>query len=938
MKTPDFGKSGLPVLLVVFVLPFIVIFSLLLREINTNVHATRQRISGLEYEQPLMKLLQHVLQYRNAANARLSAAGVSDRSLAELRLSIDRDIGDVDRVDGEHGAALRTTAKWAKLKARWAAIKRRSQNVQPQEFTRLFDPRESQVTAFVHDPAPNATSLTSLIADVSDVSGLVLESQLDTHYLIDTGITRLPTVAMEIANVSDVGQLILARGSQSITNEEIRELSLRVGTIKRVQSTLGRRMEVAVGYNPGLRRDLAAFRSAQSTAQDLVDLTTAQFIDAFIISIPPQRFHGASRAALDAQFDFYDTLSSDARALMLAQLAGWQGKRRFVVVFAALVLMTTVSGFALFYRSLSARQQAEASLRDTEELNRLIVENALDAVIGMDDRGRITEWNPRAAAIFGWSSEEAVGRPLSDTIVPLRYRAAHEQGLERFKETGQGRVFNQRLELAGLHHDGHEFPIELIISLVRGGGKCLFSAFVSDITERKRAEEQLQQSALFDALTGLPNRTLFMDRLSHVFKRAMRNPESRFAVLFIDLDHFKVVNDSMGHTVGDQLLVAVARRLETCLRPTDTVARLGGDEFTVLLEDTEDAEGLSVAIHVAERIQQTLAQPFTLNERPVFIAASIGIAGGQPNLADLADEAVHDGLEALLRDADTAMYRAKASGRAGYAIFDTAMHEQAVARLHLEADLRQALERREFELHYQPVMRLEDRRVVGFEALVRWRHPERGLISPALFIPVAEETALVVQIDRWVLRAACEQLAAWQKAFPTDPPLTMSVNLSGRNFARPDLIEHVAAVLRETETQPFSVKLEITESAIVDNPQSAASSLQQLQATGAGLSLDDFGTGYSSLSYLHRFPFNTLKIDRSFVWDMSHSDAGEIVRTIVLLAHNLNLDVVAEGIETEEQAARLALLNCEYGQGFLFSKPLDGPAAQALLSTVSVAV
>jgi diguanylate cyclase (GGDEF)-like protein len=484
----------------------------------------------------------------------------------------------------------------------------------------------------------------------------------------------------------------------------------------------------------------------------------------------------------------------------------------------------------------------------------------------------------------------------------------------------------QQLEIEALHHDGHEFPIDLKISLVEGGRKHLFSAFISDITERKRIQEQLRRNAFFDGLTGLPNRNLFMDRLSSLIMRTKRDLSVCATVLFIDLDHFKVINDSLGHTIGDELLVAVARRLETCLRAGDTVARLGGDEFTILLEDTRD---FAAATHIAERVQQVLAAPFTLNNRLVFISTSIGIAAGGCFTDN--GEGRADDPEAVLRDADIAMYRAKAQGRAGYAVFDKAMHEQAMARLHLEADLRQALDQQKFELHYQPIVRLSDRCITGFEALVRWHHPVHGLVSPGEFIPLAEETGLIIRLDQWVLGEACRQLAAWQKEFVANPPLSVSVNLSGRHFGHPDLIENITGVLHESCIPPSTLKLEVTESAIIDNPQSAASLLHQLQIAGVQLSLDDFGTGYSSLSYLHRFPFNTLKIDRSFVKEMNNKGAGEIVRTIVSMAHNLGLDTIAEGIETEDQEVQLTALGCEYGQGFFLAKPLDKVASQSFL-------
>jgi diguanylate cyclase (GGDEF)-like protein len=444
---------------------------------------------------------------------------------------------------------------------------------------------------------------------------------------------------------------------------------------------------------------------------------------------------------------------------------------------------------------------------------------------------------------------------------------------------------------------------------------------IQDITDRKRAEERLLYDAFHDALTGLPNRALFIDHLKLSVERAKRRKDRQFAVLFLDFDRFKIINDSLGHMVGDQLLVGIARRLEACLRPGDTVARLGGDEFTVLLEDLNDTRE---AIEVAERLQQTLSLPFNLKGSEVFTTVSIGIA-----LSTIG----YEHAEEVLRDADTAMYRAKLNGKARHELFDKAMHASAMTLLQLETDLRRAIERKEFVLHYQPIVALETGVIRGFEALVRWQHPERGFISPIDFIPIAEETGLIIPIGQWVLEEACRQIRKWQDQFPQHPPLQISVNLSGKQFTQANLIEQISRLLRETEIDPHTLKLEITESMMMENIDTAINMLEQLRRLGIELSMDDFGTGYSSLSYLHRFPISTLKIDRSFVSRMtSNNENAEIVRTIVMLARNLDMNIVAEGVETEGQLAQLKSLECEYGQGYFFSKPVAAEGAARLLS------
>ncbi len=435
----------------------------------------------------------------------------------------------------------------------------------------------------------------------------------------------------------------------------------------------------------------------------------------------------------------------------------------------------------------------------------------------------------------------------------------------------------------------------------------------------EESKEHFRHAAFHDALTGLPNRSLLIDHLNLAIERSKVQRDHLFAVLFIDLDRFKNINDSLGHNTGDQLLVAIASRIGDCLRPTDTIARLGGDEFAILLDGLED---WTIATSVADRVQSELLKPFRLNGHEVYISASIGIRLS----ADGRDDA-----ENMLRDADTAMYRAKDNGKARHELFHSSMHTRAVALLKLENDLRRAIERKEFFVQYQPIVSLETEVLVGFEALVRWNHPERGLVSPDEFISLAEETGLVTEIGFWVLREACRQLHNWQTALGRES-LTMSVNLSGKQLTQTDLIQQIEDILQQTGLNPTWLRLEITESVVMENAELATNTLLQLRKLGVHLSIDDFGTGYSSLSYLHRFPVNTLKIDRSFIGRMAQGDENaEIVRTICTLANNLGMEVVAEGVETRGQLELLRSLHCEYGQGFLFSKPVSAEDATVIV-------
>jgi diguanylate cyclase (GGDEF)-like protein len=438
--------------------------------------------------------------------------------------------------------------------------------------------------------------------------------------------------------------------------------------------------------------------------------------------------------------------------------------------------------------------------------------------------------------------------------------------------------------------------------------------------ELKESHEHFRHAAFHDALTGLPNRSLFIDHLRVALMRARQNPDYLFCVLFLDLDRFKNINDSLGHPSGDELLILVARRLEACIRPTDMVARFGGDEFAILLDAMQDPAD---AARVAEKVQLAISAPFKLHNHEAVTTASIGLALSASTYTEAED---------IVRDADTAMYRAKDNGKARYEIFDTTMHTRAVTRLRMESDLRRALEKQELSVYYQPIVSVASGELYGFEALVRWLHPERGMISPTEFIPLAEETGLILPLGLNVLREACCQLQKWQQQSVSNRGLTISVNLSGKQLTQSDLIEKVAGVVSESGIEPSQLRLEITESVVMENAEAAAITLAKLRGLGVRLSIDDFGTGYSSLSYLNRFPVDTLKIDRSFIARMSQGDENlEVVKTIVTLARNLGMDVVAEGVETEDQLAQLGHLKCEYAQGYLFSKPLDASDAQGFI-------
>jgi len=438
--------------------------------------------------------------------------------------------------------------------------------------------------------------------------------------------------------------------------------------------------------------------------------------------------------------------------------------------------------------------------------------------------------------------------------------------------------------------------------------------------KRKQWEARLVHTAFHDPLTDLPNRLLFLDRLGLCVSRAKRHPDYLFAVLYMDLDRFKMINDSMGHALGDQLLVEVGRRLQTSLRDTDTVSRLGGDEFAVLMDDIRQASDVSRAV---ERVRDQFLLPMNLDGRDVFTTASIGIALSSPG---------YQSAEELLRDADTAMYRAKASGEGRHEVFDKSMHEQAVRLLKIETDLRRAIERKELRLHYQPIMSLHTGLLAGFEALVRWQHPDLGLLSPHEFIPVAEQSKLIIAVTQVVLQEACSQARIWRSQFPPDLHFSISVNVPAKYLTKPDLLQEISALIAENELPPEYLRLEMTESGIMEDPESASQALSRLSELGVKTYIDDFGTGYSSLGYLANLPVHALKIERDFVSRLDVDERNSmIVRSIVALAHNLGLKVIAEGVETPHQLDYLKALKCQFGQGYLFSPPRDSEKAAQFL-------
>ena len=598
---------------------------------------------------------------------------------------------------------------------------------------------------------------------------------------------------------------------------------------------------------------------------------------------------------------------------------------------AALVLLFNI--YTIFQHL--QLQRIRRQLAEREQIFQLITENAADMIAVIDRSGQRLYNSPAYQKILGYGREELAATSSMDQIHPEDRERVREASLKA-SSTGRGEQLEYRIR----HKDGSWRFLESTASAIRSpDGETTGLVIVNrDVTQRKRAEERFAHQSFHDSLTDLPNRSLFLDRLQRSVAVSRRHSDFKFAVLFIDIDEFKVFNDSLGYAAGDNLLVQIAKRLRAGLRDTDSVSRMGlseeaelfagestlarpgADEFTVLIEELHDA---SDAIRVAERIQRRLAAPFDCEGQVIVLSASIGIAFGNNGAMDASD---------LLRDAEIAMYRAKSSGKARCEVFDHAMHAGAIKRLQLETDLRKALELNQFRVYYQPIVSLNSGKIVGFETLSRWQRPE-GLVMPGDFIAVADETGIILPMNRQLLYDACRQLRSWQTQFPSDPPLTVNVNITPKQFAQTDLAAQIGKTLEETGLEACSLNLEITETIAMGDADRSAVVLTELKALGVRLDIDDFGTGYSSLSRLQRFPVDTLKIDRSFVSRMNTDvETGAIVRIIVMLAHGLRLRVVAEGVETQAQADLLRDIGCEFAQGYLYSKPVPAETIEQLLS------
>lgn len=573
------------------------------------------------------------------------------------------------------------------------------------------------------------------------------------------------------------------------------------------------------------------------------------------------------------------------------------------------------------------KHQIDQQLKENQQWLLAVLNSISEGVVATDEQGRIKFINPIAESLTGWTQTEAIGA-LSNDVFRFAHEVTHAP-IENpiLKAIREGNSVQLPESALLLSKQGRETPVADSASPIRKQPGTFQGAVMvfRDVTQQKEMQSQLEYNALHDSLTQLPNRALFFDRLQQAVDRAKRSPEFSFAVMLLDLDRFKVINDTLGHLVGDQLLVALSPRLKGLMRAVDTVARLGGDEFVILIEDVVDP---AITSRTAERIIEVVRQPFLIEGHELFVSVSIGIV-----LSSIPYQNATD----LLRDADIAMYRAKAQGRGGYELFDSTMHQQARQVMQLERGLRAAIEREELRVEYQPIVDLVTHEMVALESLVRWQKPDAGLLSPGQFIPLAEEVGLITAIDQWVLRTACHHLKSWQGIGATStraasPSLQISVNISSKHFVQENFLANFSKILQGTGLKGRYLKLEVTESVFIENVDKAIEIFTQLKQWGIQICLDDFGTGYSSLSYLHRLPIDMVKIDRSFIQQIG-ADAEKlaIVRAITGLCQTLGKPVIAEGIETSTQRQYLLELGCAFGQGYLFSQPLGSDRVQQLL-------
>ncbi len=1013
---------------------------------------------GLAVVRPLIKTMQLVQRHRGLTAALRGGDESVQGSLATTEKEVN---ASFLTLDGQISAHLPSIEEWRHVQTAWTELQRTG----------------ARLTSSQNYVAHTALliRLETLNRNVAVTKSLVFDPDIGTHYLLDTAVVEMPLALEKLSRIRGMGAGILAK--KAISDEQKLQIYGSMAEFQAAREALAFSIEKASENNPEIRGQLAdGLRFFQASLSPLLTQVQSE-IQAERFSISSKEFYTAATAVIDSGYALvHQTLLPTTESLIIARLQQAKMELIYVMTFALSILLVSCYFLAGIYYSTvdsirtladSARKFADGDLTQRvslqtqdeirqvgdsfnvmasgfngmlsarlvdEERLRAIVNSALDAVVQMDSDGKICGWSRQAEVIFGWTNEEAVGMPLHEAIIPQRHREAHKRGLNRFLTSGVGPVLNTRVELEGLHRNGHEFPIELAISATKTSHGFEFNAFVrditsrrraeadlriaaiafeteeaiiitdgkgdtlsvnqsftkttgysaeevvgqspfifksdrndskqfeamwkalgsvnywqgeiwdrrkngeeflewtrvtgvsddsgqisnfvvasSDITERRKSEETIHKLAFYNPLTGLPNRRLLIDRLKRSIEASARSGKYG-ALLLIDIDNFKTLNDTLGHDVGDIILQQISQRLIPCVRSEDTLAHMGGDEFMVMLGSlyVKPDDSAAQAKVVGETIRIALSQGYQFDEIEHRSTASIGAT-----LFHAQDASVDE----LLTQVDLAMQKSKEGGRNSLNFFDPAMQTAVLERATLEAELRKAIERQQLTVHYQAQV-VDSGRVTGAEALVRWHHPGRGMVSPGDFIPLAEATGLIFPLGEWVLRAACTQLALWAKR-PEMSHLTIAVNVSARQFHASNFVESVIQAIQQTGAAANRLKLELTESLLVADLESVIEKMFALKAKGVGFSLDDFGTGYSSLSYLKRLPLDQLKIDQSFVRDILVDPNDEAIsKTIVALARSLGLGVIAEGVETQAQMELLARIDCHAYQGYYFSRPL----------------
>ena len=952
LKYPQ--KFGLISLL--FALPLIYVMQQFLREVDAGILLAAKERTGTAYLRPLRRLLEP-LSLPNPARTSSSDASTLPPSAMEQERQVGISLRELDAQEQAHGVELETIRAYQTLYADWRAS---AQNKTESNLTR---------SRALHDKL--RTEITALMSHVGDTSTLILDPDLDSYYTMNAVVVDLPACADLIIQARALGAE--SASNSPLSSAQQAKFLVLAGQLQQSAEAVAHDHAVSFTNNPSniLKPTLQNFYvEVAATHTALARLLTNYGSSRTFTGHNALALVEACRQAQDANLHLWNPAADTLDSLLAQRAAAYTQRKIRAELFAMGMLLLVAYLYSAFYltvmrmvssleaasermsrgdmqfsallvmesrdelaqvarsfntvasrlyREWKQAQEEKERAAQAEERYRAIVENALEGIFQTSVDGHYLSANPALARIYGYGSPEEMICALTAIETQLYVSNTRRGEFARLLEANSV-IANFESEVR--RRDGsHIWITENARIVCNPAGEVLYyEGSVIDITERKRAEEQLHHHALHDALTDLPNRLLFQDRLRGALSRAQRSNKA-VAVLFVDLDNFKMINDSMGHEAGDALLKQIAARLQAAARREDTIARMGGDEFTLILEGLHRVEE---AAQIAENIVAQLQQPVALGEREVFASASIGIVYSE-NPTALPED--------LLRDADTAMYHAKTGGKAGYILFDSSMNVHATERLEIETGLRFALDRNELRVHYQPLVDLETGRMSGVEALARWEHPTLGMIAPGKFIAIAEDTGLIIPIGYWVLEEACRQTQAWKSAHPEYGAFTVNVNLSGKQLLRADVVERVGDILTRTGLKSADLKLEITESVMMADVKDAVAKLTQLKALGVKLAMDDFGTGYSSIASLNLFPLDTVKIDRSFVARLAdQEEAQSVIAAIVMLSRALNLNITGEGIETKEQLAHLQGLGCQIGQGYYFAKPLPPEALEARMA------